>query len=50
MVKMKVYRDQKNRTSVKIPAFLRDKFNLEGGCFVDVDTDGDKIIITPVKA
>jgi AbrB family looped-hinge helix DNA binding protein len=50
MVKMKVYRDPKNRTSVKIPSFIRDKLNLEGGSYVDVDIEGSQIIITPIKA
>lgn len=48
MVKMRVNRDNKDRTSVNIPSFIRDKFNLVCGCKVDVDTDGTKIIITPI--
>lgn len=45
MSRMKLAIDKKGRTNVKIPAFLRDKFGLKNGDFVDVDTDGTKIII-----
>ena len=43
---MRINRDNHNRTSVNLPSFLRDKFDLQDGDRVDVDTDGTKIIIT----
>jgi AbrB family looped-hinge helix DNA binding protein len=46
MGEMTVYKDKKNRTFVYLPAFLRDKFNLQNGEIVEVDTDGTRIIIT----
>ena len=49
MSRMKIYVDKKGRTGVKIPAFLRDKFKLENGDCVDVDTDETRIIITMLK-
>lgn len=49
MSRMKLAIDKKGRTNVKIPAFLRDKFGLKNGDCVDIDTDGTRIIITPLK-
>jgi bifunctional DNA-binding transcriptional regulator/antitoxin component of YhaV-PrlF toxin-antitoxin module len=50
MVKMRVNRDKKGRTTVNVPSFIREKFKLEDGNGVDVDTDGSRIIITPIQA
>lgn len=50
MVKMRVNRDKKDRTSVNLPAFIREKFNLLDGMKADIDTDGSRIIITPMEA
>ncbi|SFT78506.1 looped-hinge helix DNA binding domain-containing protein, AbrB family [Methanosarcina thermophila] len=47
MAEMRINRDKNNRTSIYLPAFLRDKFNLQNGSLVDIDTDGKNIIITP---
>jgi bifunctional DNA-binding transcriptional regulator/antitoxin component of YhaV-PrlF toxin-antitoxin module len=46
---MRVNRDKKDRTSVNVPSFIRDKFKLLDGNKVDIDTDGERIIITPVR-
>jgi AbrB family looped-hinge helix DNA binding protein len=46
MAGMTVYKDKQNRTFVYLPAFLRDKFNLQNGEIVEVDTDGTRIIIS----
>lgn len=44
-----IFQDREQRTSVHIPAYLRDKFGLKKGSIVDVtDTEG-KIVITPIK-
>jgi AbrB family looped-hinge helix DNA binding protein len=48
MAEMRINRDIKNRVSIYLPAFLRDKFDLQNGDKVDVDTDGMNIIITPM--
>ncbi len=45
MVKHKVFRDKSGRTCLYIPAFLRDKFKLRNGDPVEIDTDGEKIIL-----
>jgi bifunctional DNA-binding transcriptional regulator/antitoxin component of YhaV-PrlF toxin-antitoxin module len=42
-----VNRDKRGRTSIIIPAFLRDKFDMQSTDTVDIDTDGRNIIITP---
>jgi AbrB family looped-hinge helix DNA binding protein len=34
----------KNRVYIYLPAFLRDKFDLQNGDKVEVDTDGTNII------
>jgi AbrB family looped-hinge helix DNA binding protein len=47
MAEMRINRDKNNRVSIYLPAFLRDKFNLQNGSLVDIDTDGKSIIITP---
>lgn len=47
MVEMRINRDVKNRTSVNLPSFIRDKFGLLDGDRVTIDTDGDRIIIIP---
>jgi len=47
MAEMRINRDQKQRVSIYLQAFLRDKFDLQNGDKVDVDTDGINIIITP---
>lgn len=47
MAEMRINRDKNNRVSIYLPAFLRDKFNLQNGSLVDIDTDGKNIIITP---
>jgi AbrB family looped-hinge helix DNA binding protein len=44
-----IFRDKKGRTVVHIPSFLRDKFNLQSGEKVTIDTDGEYIIIKPIK-
>jgi AbrB family looped-hinge helix DNA binding protein len=46
MAEMRVNRDKQNRVYIYLPAFLRDKFNLQNGDKVEVDTDGERIIIT----
>lgn len=46
MAKHKVFRDNSGRTCFYIPAFLRDKFDLQNGDFVEVDTDGKRIILS----
>jgi AbrB family looped-hinge helix DNA binding protein len=46
---MRVNRDKKNRTYIYLPAFLRDKFDLQNGDKVEVDTDGANIILKPKK-
>jgi len=46
MSEMSVIQDKRKRTYVYMPAFLRDKFNLQNGDRVEVDTDGTRIIIT----
>jgi AbrB family looped-hinge helix DNA binding protein len=47
MAEIRINRDQKQRVSIYLPAFLRDKFDLQNGDKVDVDTDGKYIIIKP---
>jgi AbrB family looped-hinge helix DNA binding protein len=47
MAEMRINRDIKNRVSIYLPSFLRDKFDLQNGDKVDVDTDGKTIIIIP---
>lgn len=47
MAEMRINRDIKNRVSIYIPAFLRDKFDLQNGDLVEIDTDGENIIIKP---
>ena len=49
MSEMRINRDKDGRTSVYIPSFLRDKFDLQNGDRVDFDTDGTNIIIKPIK-
>jgi AbrB family looped-hinge helix DNA binding protein len=41
-----ITRDKENRISLRLPAFLRDKFDLQNGDKVEIDTDGTRIIIT----
>jgi AbrB family looped-hinge helix DNA binding protein len=50
MVKRRVNRDKQNRTLIFLPAAIRDKFNLQNGGSVDIETDGSRIIITPLEA
>lgn len=50
MVKMRVNRDKQDRTTINIPSFIREKFNLVNGGNVDVDTDGSRIIISLIEA
>lgn len=47
MAEMRVNRDKKNRVYIYLPAFLRDKFDLQNGDKVEVDTDGTNIILKP---
>jgi AbrB family looped-hinge helix DNA binding protein len=49
MAEMRVNRDKQNRVYIYLPAFLRDKFDLQNGDKVDVDTDGTSITINPKK-
>jgi len=49
MAEMRVNRDKDGRTSVYIPSFLRDKFDLQNGDKVEFDTDGTNIIMIPKK-
>jgi len=49
MAEMRVTRDKNGRTSFYVPSFIRDKFDLQNGDIVDVDTDGKKIIIKVKK-
>jgi AbrB family looped-hinge helix DNA binding protein len=46
MAKVVVNRDKKNRVHIYLPAFLRDKFDLQNGDKVEVDTNWNHIIIT----
>lgn len=48
MVDTKIKRDNQNKAYVYLPAFLRDKFNLQNGEIVDIDTDGTRIIISKI--
>jgi bifunctional DNA-binding transcriptional regulator/antitoxin component of YhaV-PrlF toxin-antitoxin module len=48
MSKAKVKQDEKGRTHLHIPAFLRDKFELKNGSSVEIDTDGTQIIVTRI--
>jgi AbrB family looped-hinge helix DNA binding protein len=49
MSKMRVNRDKQEKVAIYIPAFLRDKFNFQNGDYVEVDTDGTRIIITKLE-
>jgi bifunctional DNA-binding transcriptional regulator/antitoxin component of YhaV-PrlF toxin-antitoxin module len=49
MVCRTLLQDQNKRTFLCIPAFLRDKFNLEKGGAVDIDCNNEQIIITPLR-
>jgi AbrB family looped-hinge helix DNA binding protein len=49
MATMRVNRDKQNKVSIYIPSFLRDKFDLQNGDHVKVDTDGTQIIISTLK-
>jgi AbrB family looped-hinge helix DNA binding protein len=49
MAEMRVNRDKQNRVYIYLPAFLRDKFDLQNGDIVEIDTDGTHIILTPRK-
>ena len=49
MSEMRINRDKDGRTSVYIPSFLRDKFDLQNGDKVEFDTDGTNIIMIPKK-
>jgi len=49
MAEMRVKRDKQNRVYIYLPAFLRDKFNLQNGDKIGIDTDGYRIIITPKR-
>ena len=49
MSRMRIFIDKQGRTSLKIPAFLRDKFGLKNHELVDIDTDGTRIIVTLLK-
>jgi len=46
MAEMTIFKDKRNRAFVYLPAFLRDKFDLQKGEKVEIDTDGTRIIIT----
>lgn len=46
MAERKIYRNDRGTTYFYIPAFLRDKFNLQKGDKVEIDTDGDKIVVS----
>jgi len=46
MAKVVVNRDKKNRVHIYLPASLRDKFDLQNGDKVEVDTNWNHIIIT----
>jgi antitoxin component of MazEF toxin-antitoxin module len=43
MAEMRVNRDKQNRVYVYLPAFLSNKFDLQNGDKVEVDTDGKNI-------
>ena len=49
MPERKIYRSDKGITFFYMPAFLRDKFDMQKGDIVNVDTDGDKIIVEVLK-
>ncbi|WP_135611005.1 AbrB/MazE/SpoVT family DNA-binding domain-containing protein [Methanococcoides sp. AM1] len=49
MTVRKIYSSNEGRLLISIPAFLRDKFNLEKGDTVDVDCNNEQIIITPIR-
>jgi len=46
MAKMVVNRDKHNRVHIYLPAFIRDKFDLQNGDKVEVDINWNHIIIT----
>ena len=46
MAEMRINRDQKQRVSIYLQAFLRDKFDLQNGDKVEVDINWNHIIIT----
>ena len=45
MAERKIYRNDSGTTYFYIPAFIRDKFNMKKGDMVDIDDEGDKIIL-----
>lgn len=45
----KINKSDKGITFFYMPAFLRDKFDMQKGDIVNVDTDGDKIIVEVLK-
>jgi antitoxin component of MazEF toxin-antitoxin module len=49
MAEVSINRDKDNRVSLRLPAFIRDMFDLQNSEKVDVDTDGTRIIIIPKK-
>lgn len=44
-----IYQDNDQRTSITVPAYLRDKFNLKKGSTVNVTDNGKSIVITPIR-
>jgi AbrB family looped-hinge helix DNA binding protein len=49
MPKRTILQDKMKRTSVNIPAYIRDKFDLKKGTVVDVTDNENSIIITPIR-
>ena len=45
----KLYVGNGGRVFMSIPAYLRDKYELDKGTVVDVTDDGTSIVITPVR-
>lgn len=44
-----VFIDSKGRTVISIPSFLRDTLDLVNKQEVEIQTDGERIIIIPIK-
>jgi hypothetical protein len=47
MPKTHIFRHKSGRTTVHVPSFLRDMFDLQNREEIDITTDGKLIILTP---
>lgn len=48
-MKQRINRDRKGRTYVYIPAFLRDRFDLQNGDLIGISHQNTSIILMPIK-